>query len=168
MNLKVIVSTVFLEKQPRTLFVLSLNVAKSRFNRISAPQVSPILRREVIEGQHDFPIFLQTLGGLGIFGAIGLYKMIKRVQCLGFGFSNPYVMQYALRFSLCTLVKFIEDVSGLVYSIPLLLGGRTNLPQSSPESHCAVPYCHLRPLAKLTAFLFSTCPTLFIGELIIL
>ena len=47
------------------------NRGKARFNRVGRPDVNPMLRRKVVEGQERFPIFQETFRGFRVFGFVG-------------------------------------------------------------------------------------------------
>ena len=74
------------------------NRCEGAFNGIGGPQVSPVFRGEVIEGEQCVTILLEAFASLGVLRSILLQEFVESLIRVVLGRCLPYFMQIAFRF----------------------------------------------------------------------
>ena len=69
------------------------NRGKGRFDRVGRPDVNPMLRWKVIEGQKKIPILQKIFRGFRIFGSVGFQKRVECLLSLFSTFRHPDLMK---------------------------------------------------------------------------
>ena len=83
------------------------------FDRVGRSQVSPVLRREIVEGEQLISILSQTLGRGRVLRVVLLKEVVERGDRSISRFRLPNFMQRTPGSWLYALRKLAEDVAGL-------------------------------------------------------
>ena len=102
------------------------------FDGVGRPQVQPVLRREVIEGQQLVSIFLKHSVALGYL-ARKFPRRCRRLGRLRAGRRHPDFMQFLFGCRLQAFGQLIQHIGRLVHPAALFAGRRTDLLQRLPE-----------------------------------
>ena len=109
------------------------NRGEDAFDGVGRPQVNPVFGREVIERQQHVAIFLQTLHGLGVLGAISFQEGVEGLISSGAGRHHPDLMQLLFGCRLQACGQLIEHIGRLVDPTALFSGTGKHLRQGFPE-----------------------------------
>ena len=112
---------------------------KGRFDRINRPNMNPMLRRKVVEGEKRVPILQKTFRGFRIFGFVGFKKRVERLLGLFLTFRHPDLMEAFLGLLLKGVRKVVENIGGLMNPTPLMLRLGKDVFKRAPEPHGSIP-----------------------------
>ena len=112
---------------------------KGRFDRIGRPDRHPMTGREVIEGQKNLLLLLQTLHRLRILILIGFHKALKHLLRLFPVLGVPELPDLGLGPGLERLGKVVQDVQGFMDPATLFPDCRKDLPDRRPEPSAPSP-----------------------------
>ena len=126
--------------------------SEGTFDWVGGPDVLPVLRWEVIEGEQHVAVFDQFGCRPFVFHTVGLNEEFEGGIGFGLRFSLPDVMQMALGFGLDRLRHGIEHIAGSVEPAALFRRRAKDLAQGCPEAECAIAYSEIGRVVEAAPF----------------